>query len=155
VVLVPVYKNMIAMDVDAFINTATNVTANELTLIADDRSSITAIVGAASVAASLGGTAGVSVSIGVALAFNQIDTDVSAYIDSVETMDIGTGGITVTATSLGEELFSFGGISADTLDDAATQDSDDDETTNTNEATVDEEADKLLLTSIKAKFTEK
>jgi hypothetical protein len=87
------------MDIASFIDTSTQISANELSIIADDRSSIQAIVGAASVAASFGGTAGVAVSIGVSIAFNQIDTDTNAYINAVETLDIGTGGIHITATS--------------------------------------------------------
>jgi hypothetical protein len=147
-------NNIIAVDIASFIQTASNITANELTLLADDRSSIEAIVGAASVAAAFGGSAGVAVSIGVSLAFNQIDTDTNAYIDSVQTMNIGTGGISITATSLSDDLFTFGGISSEDLDDASAQESDDEDTLLVNEEDEDAAAYTKNLQFLKDKFAE-
>ncbi|MGB8168696.1 MAG: hypothetical protein WCF18_14460, partial [Chthoniobacteraceae bacterium] len=104
-------ENKIGVDVKAFIDGdrstgTTGISADSVTLIANDTSSIDAFAGAASLAASLGGTAGVSVSIGISLARNTITSDVEAYIvnadgSSASTTDNGvttTGALSVTAT---------------------------------------------------------
>jgi len=78
--------NMITSDVKSFIDydTAfgsrlTDIDAGSVNLTAQDTSMITAVTGAASVAAAFGGV-GVGVSIGVAGAYNEISNDVSAFI---------------------------------------------------------------------------
>ena len=81
--------NKIATDVKAFISNVSTVTAASVSLTADDTSSISADAGAAAITAAFGGV-GVAVSIGAALAHNQIENAVEASI---------TNG-TVTATSL-------------------------------------------------------
>ncbi|MBE9183045.1 hypothetical protein IQ268_31410, partial [Oculatella sp. LEGE 06141] len=79
--------NRVATLVKAFIDgdAATGIQASSITLKADDRSNIAAIAGAASLAASFGGTAGVSLSIGVALAQNEISNEVATFIKNADT----------------------------------------------------------------------
>jgi hypothetical protein len=78
---------------------ATGISASGIALKADDSSTITADVGAASLAVSFSGTAAVSVTIGVALARNDIANDVQAYIRNADTGVTATGGdISVKAT---------------------------------------------------------
>ncbi|QOV24150.1 beta strand repeat-containing protein [Anabaenopsis elenkinii] len=76
-------ENKINSKVNSYIaSTATapiTVTAKEVKLIADDSSTIESFTGAASLAASFAGTAGVSLSIGVSLAQNTITSEVTAY----------------------------------------------------------------------------
>ena len=74
--------NEIAALVAAYIDGdgATGITAASVGLTAQDTSTIHALTGAASIAASIGGTASVSGAIGVALAWNTIANDVEAYI---------------------------------------------------------------------------
>jgi hypothetical protein len=69
-------ENKIANLVQACIggDGATGITADSVTLTASDTSGITADVAAASLAGSVGGTGGVSVSIGIALARNHISS---------------------------------------------------------------------------------
>ena len=96
--------NKIATDVQAYIDGdgATGISADRLTLTATDSSSIDAVAGAASLAASFGGTAGVSLSIGVALARNVISNDVAAYIDNADFgVTTNVGDITLGATADG------------------------------------------------------
>ena len=76
-------ENKIKTDVQASIdgdgaNPATDgITAASVTVVADDSSSIDAVAGAGSLAASFGGSTGIAVSIGLSLAFNEINNDVS------------------------------------------------------------------------------
>jgi len=87
--------NMMATDIEAYIGGATGstITAGSVSLQADDTSSIMAFGGAAAISGGFGGT-GVAVSIGVSLAHNMIDNDVTAYIkDSTVTSTIGSIGI--------------------------------------------------------------
>ena len=81
--------NLLSTDVNAFITNASDVTADNVSLTADDTSRILAFAGAAAVTGGFGGV-GVAVSIGVALAHNMIDNNVAAYVlDSTVTT---TGG---------------------------------------------------------------
>ncbi|MBM3203238.1 hypothetical protein FJZ55_04965, partial [Candidatus Woesearchaeota archaeon] len=73
------------------------ITVGDVLIRAEDRSSIKSLAGAASIAASFGGTAGVSVSIGVSLARNVIDTQVLAGIAGANLQSLN--GISVKATS--------------------------------------------------------
>jgi hypothetical protein len=94
--------NTISTDLKAFIegDGTEGVSAGSLTISAEDASSISAVTGAASLAAAFGGV-GVAVSIGVSGAYNQISNNVAAYIYNAG--DSGgitttTGNITVEAT---------------------------------------------------------
>ena len=83
--------NLIAADVKAYIDgdkaigggMTEGIRAVDLSLTAQDTSTITALVGAASLAASFGST-GVSIAVGVSFAHNVITSDVAAYIVGVD-----------------------------------------------------------------------
>ncbi|MBF0461944.1 MAG: hypothetical protein HQL87_11150, partial [Magnetococcales bacterium] len=119
---------------------------------ADDASSIRAIAGAASIAASLGGTAGVSFSIGIALAHNEITNQVDAYIAHADQVVTQTGDVPITALSSGVPLFSVAqtaaGLTTSALDDATQVDVDDSSTPNVDEAAVDATGDAAILTQL-------
>ena len=66
---------------------------------ATDTSSISAIAGAASVAFALGTTAGVSISIGVALARNQIENQIEAFIKNANNTVTTTSAVRATSSS--------------------------------------------------------
>jgi len=93
--------NQINMEVEAYIdengNSADGITAANISLKADDTSLITAVTVGASLAAAYGGDeAGVAVSIGVALATNEIDNQVLAEIENAP--QVGSqGAITLAA----------------------------------------------------------
>jgi len=72
--------NTVTTDVKAFIegDGASGISAGSIAIKAEDTSSISAITGAASLAAGFGGV-GVAVSIGISLAFNEISNEVAAY----------------------------------------------------------------------------
>ncbi|RUT07776.1 hypothetical protein DSM106972_020360 [Dulcicalothrix desertica PCC 7102] len=94
-------ENKIATLVKAFIDKdgATGIQAKTATLTAKDSSIISADAGAASVAASFGGTAGVSLSIGVSIANNLISNEVEAFIRSANNVKTTTGNISLSATT--------------------------------------------------------
>ena len=75
------------------------VTAGSISITANDESTIDATVGAISPGASFAGVAAVTVSVGIALAHNEIDNDVAAYIANADD-DVTTNGsaITISAT---------------------------------------------------------
>ena len=81
-------------------------------------------------AAAIGGFGG-AVSIGLALAFNQVSNDVAAFIAGADTgVSATSGDITVRATSASRAPFTLGhGITATDLDNAATAEQDDPNTT--------------------------
>ncbi|MCP4992988.1 MAG: hypothetical protein GY934_04255, partial [Gammaproteobacteria bacterium] len=89
--------NRISNDVQAYIqgDGATGVSASSIALMAKDTSSISAVTGAASLAAAFGAV-GVGVSIGVAGAFNEISNDVAAYIFNAENVVSTTAGGDIT-----------------------------------------------------------
>ncbi len=100
-------ENKISVDVKAYINgdgsdnDDDGISADTITLAADDTSSIFAFAGAVSLAASFGGTAGVSVSVGVSLAKNMIAGDVEAFIKNAdEGVTATAGSITLAATEM-------------------------------------------------------
>jgi len=115
-------ENKISTQVKAFIDGdgATGIVADSISLTALDLSSIKADVGAGSLAASVAGTAAVSLSIGVALAENTITNQVEVYIANADSVTATDGsitlqaleGATVDALSVAASLaasFSFGG----------------------------------------------
>ena len=78
-------ENQIAAHVKAFIDGdgTDGIVANSISLNADDASSIKAVAGAASIMGSASGEGGVSVSIGLSLAYNKIENEVAAYVADV------------------------------------------------------------------------
>lgn len=75
------------------------ISAKTITLTADDTSTIKALAGAASLAAAISGTVGVSFSIGVSLARNTITSDVAAYIKDADGLPSSATDYGVTATT--------------------------------------------------------
>ncbi len=73
--------NKINVHVKAYIDGdgATGITAQRVSVIADDASTITATAGAVSIAAAFGGVAG-GISIAIAVAYNEISNEVVASI---------------------------------------------------------------------------
>ena len=150
--------NKIKESVKAYIEGqgATGISAANITLTAKDASHITALAGAASLAAVGGTNAGVAVSIGVALADNEINNDVAAYISGASgnnsipngVVTTGNGSITLTASSKGDPAgdlnLSTPGLSVANLNDAAKADKDD--------ALIDANADTRLLDKLSAAF---
>ena len=151
-------ENKIASHVASYIDGdgTGGVHAKNISLTSDDGSSISSVAAAAAVAAAVSSTTGVGVSIGLSLAFNEINTAVDAYIGQADDVRATTGDVSVSATSSSRKLFertlSQSGISAADLDDAAEQASDDASTTATDEALVDEEADQAVLAKLATLF---
>ena len=75
------------------------ISAHDVILRAHDASVIRADAVAASIAGALGGTGGVAISIGVSLAYNEVNNDVGAYIADVDRLTAG-GDIVIDARSL-------------------------------------------------------
>jgi hypothetical protein len=105
------------------------ISSDTLSLTAADSSSISSVAAAASVAASFSKDTGVSVAIGLSIAFNEIDNNVEAFIFNADSVKSTTGDIELHASSSGRKLFSeeFSSLdfSASDLEDAATNDEDD------------------------------
>ena len=92
--------NEVEVDIKSFINGdgGTGITVGNLVLTATDQSTVTALAGAASLAASFAGEVGVSASIGVSLAKNSINDDVEAYVSNTPIgLTTTVGGIDVEA----------------------------------------------------------
>jgi hypothetical protein len=85
---------------------ATGVPADTITLGAQDSSSIAA--GPAQRRSATIGIAGLSVSVGAAVAFNEVNNDVAAYIlDADNGVTSTTGNIDISANTLGKHLFNL------------------------------------------------
>ncbi|MBT7080925.1 MAG: hypothetical protein HN929_05590, partial [Chloroflexi bacterium] len=140
-------ENKIATDVKSFIDgdKAQGIQAKTIDVQAEDNSSIEAVAGAASLAASLGGQSSVSVSIGMSIAFNETNNNVESYIANADKVEATSGDIHIEAVSGGIKLFSKNlselDFSALDLEDAATDDEDD---------ANDEAGDKLILDKLEA-----
>ncbi|HRX79853.1 MAG TPA: hypothetical protein P5307_12370, partial [Pirellulaceae bacterium] len=153
-------ENRIRAHAKAFIDGdgAGGIQAGSVTLKAHDGSGIAAVAGAASVAGAVGGTAGVSVALGLSLAFNEISSEVDAYIANADQGLTTTAGgasdaIYVSATASGGDVLNLQlsevGISTfDQLDDLAKADQDDPDTHDKNEAHIDVLADAALATNL-------
>jgi len=93
-----ILENRVGTQVKAFIENTTgsgvDVDGN-ISITAKDTSTISALAGASSVAASIG-FVGTSVSIGLSIAGNYIDNEVEAYVKSA-TVDSAFGGMTIEA----------------------------------------------------------
>jgi Ca2+-binding RTX toxin-like protein len=93
-------KNKIATQIKAFIegDGSTGIVADSVTLTAQDTSKITADVVGGSLAGAFAGEVGVSLSIGVALAYNEIRNDIATFMkNGVSPVETLTGGITLYA----------------------------------------------------------
>ena len=93
--------NGIAVDTAAFIDGdgATGISASSIGLTASDTSTIQAFAGAATVAAAFGAYAGVAVSIGIALAENDIGNVVAAFITGAgSVLDATSGSLALSAS---------------------------------------------------------
>ena len=123
-------ENKIATLVKAFVESATHqsLTAGAVTITADDASRIRAVAGAAALAAAFGGSvAGVSIAVGLSIAFNEVDNDVAAYVKGV-VVTTKTGALVIEATTKGATLFDLDGDPDELggqLDDASATDDDD------------------------------
>lgn len=140
-------ENRIKTDVKAYIDgdRVGGVNAQTVSVSADEAAGISVIAGAASLAASLAGQTGVSVSIGLSLAFNEITGDVEAFVrNASHGVTTRSGDVQVTAVSRNQPLFDTSlsalGITPDQLDNAGTQDGDDEETS-ADEAALDKTRD--------------
>ncbi len=170
-------ENRINSVVQAYIDgdgatTATDgISAASVHIAASDASGINAVAGAASLAASVGGTGGGAVSIGLSIAINEVRNDVEAYISNADGGVTTSGGsITISAVSQGRHLFDLdltSLITAANLDDAATADTDnpDDPASETdsvtsrfddavNEAVQDADDDRAILEALRTAFGE-
>lgn len=125
-------ENKIKTDIKAYIegDGAAGIHSGSVALNAEDSSGINAIAGAGSIAAGFGATAGVAVSVGLSLGFNEISNNVEAYISNADQgVTTSSGSITISALSRGQNLFDIDlsahpSITAENLDDAATADMD-------------------------------
>ncbi len=131
-----------------------SIIANAITVSASDESSIASITGAASVAASLAGQTGVSVSIGLSLAFNKLTGGAKAFVSDNTVIATRSGDLDVTASQFARPLFDTAlathSLTPAKLDDAAKQDDDNGDTTGVNEAGVDQSDDVTVLNQIAA-----
>ena len=160
-------ENKVAAYVKAYIDgdgtgTDAGIAAGSITLKADDTSSIKATAGAASLTVSFAPSSALSLSIGVALARNEVANEIEAYIKNADdTVETTAGNIDLSATSHGRELFMLAANATDAtpyvdgLNGAAVKDVDDEDTPLINEADTDAAIDLAFLTSLKAAFTAK
>ena len=130
---------------------AYGIEAASIAITADSSSGITSFAGAAAIAAAIGGFGG-AVSIGLALAFNEVGDDVAAYVKNADTgVATGTGAIVISATSRGAKLFDLTGVTDGQLDNAAKTNEDDPDTA-ANERDDDLAADRLILIALDDAF---
>ncbi|MEH6829476.1 MAG: calcium-binding protein [Sulfitobacter sp.] len=150
-------ENRIATDVSAHVSgSGTVVTADNVTINADDISIIDAISAALSISAAFGQT-GVAVSIGISVAINNIATNVAAYADTgAQITTSGAGGTTISAST--PELLLGGSnapsvvsaVNATQLNDAGTEDMTEDGDENEIPDAADALADAVILSSLKS-----
>ncbi|MBT7080530.1 MAG: hypothetical protein HN929_03525, partial [Chloroflexi bacterium] len=78
-------ENRVSLDIESYIkgDNTEGVSAANISLLAQDTTSISSFAGAASIAAGFGGAVGVSLSVGVSLAQNIISNSVNAYIQDI------------------------------------------------------------------------
>ena len=138
-------ENRVGTDVRAGVDGdgGNGISANGIALTAHDGTTIRAIAGAASIAAGVGGSTGVSVSIGLAIAINEVTNQSLAFISNASGgVDAGGGDVTITASSGSPSLVDTSLTTAQ-LDDLADQ-AVDDPTTGVDEAAIDAAADAIL-----------
>ena len=139
--------NRISTQVQAFIDGdgTTGISALSVTITATDSSGISAIAGAAAVAAGFG-VVGAALSIAVTIAYNEVDNDVDAYVANADQGVSTTGGaMKVAASTAGLVVGELDAVefTPTKLDDAATATPDDPDTTK-DEAKLDREGDPLV-----------
>ena len=109
-------ENRIRNLVKAYVDSGSStVSAKDLRITAHDDAKIKADAGTASVAGSAAGKVGVSVAIGIALAFNEISNEVEAYITD-STSVTTTGDVVLDAKSRGASAVEFKFLSTTRLD---------------------------------------
>ncbi|MGB3645615.1 MAG: LEPR-XLL domain-containing protein, partial [Mesorhizobium sp.] len=89
--------NFVAVATQAYIADASSVSADSISIAAKDATTIEVLAGAASLAAAIGGTTGVGVSIGFAMAQNRIENNVAAYLENADSVKATAGGVVVSA----------------------------------------------------------
>ncbi|KPA15081.1 repeat-containing protein, partial [Candidatus Magnetomorum sp. HK-1] len=129
-------------------------------ILADDGSSIQAIAGAASVAANISGKTSTAISIGMSLAFNEINNQVLAYIANVDNeVKTTTGDVDISSMSRGRHLFDLDmgdlGLTSHDLDNATKSDDDIESTINIDEGKLDKEQDSLILGKLASAFADR
>jgi hypothetical protein len=149
-------ENRINVNIASFIDGdgESGIIANHINIFADDSSSIEALVGTASIAASVSGGGGASASVGVSLAFNEISNTIYAGIENADQIKTRTGNIDISAQSSGKKLFTIDSaeLLADDLNDACFADEDDPDT-DLNDKTLDALADAQIFEKIKTQFS--
>ena len=152
-------ENRIATDVKAYIegDGATGVSADTITIIAEDSSSITAVAGAVSIGVAFSGGGSVSASVGVAIAKNEVNNNVAAYVLDADTgVNATTGDIDISAHTLGRHLFDLNtaglAFTVAELDDAATVDQNNTDTAGIDESAIDRTGDAAIVTKIRNVF---
>lgn len=113
--------NKVYADVESYIDNVLDpskaINAASISLTSSNTSKITATAGAASLGGSFGAGGGVSVTLGVALASNTIDTNTKSYIANADSVSVGSGAVvldantnnTIKATSVAASLAIAGG----------------------------------------------
>ena len=131
------------------------ISADSISLNADDSSSISAIAAAAAIAASFASSNAGAVAVGVALAENEISNSSQAFIREATSVTTTEDDITISATSTGRKLFDFvpSAVAVTNLNNAGTQDEDDDQTESVNEAATDALADARILKQLRSVFS--
>ncbi|MEJ8562145.1 hypothetical protein QTO30_13540 [Yoonia sp. GPGPB17] len=107
--------------------TNTDITVGAAEVLARDASTINSLVGAAAVSAAVSGKSAVSLSIGIALAFNDVANEVAARIVGADVTATGADGVKVEAVTAPPESFSITGnstVTAANLDDLAQEEVD-------------------------------
>ncbi|KPA19704.1 repeat-containing protein [Candidatus Magnetomorum sp. HK-1] len=155
-------ENKIKTDVRAYIDgdQSSGISAKNIAILADDGSSIQAIAGAASVAANISGKTSVAISIGMSMAFNEINNQVFAYIANVDNaVKTTTGDVDISSMSRGRHLFDLNmenlGLTFDDLDNATTSDDDIGITLDIDEGKLDQEQDSLILGKLATAFADR
>ncbi|MGD8418835.1 MAG: hypothetical protein PVJ78_00250, partial [Gammaproteobacteria bacterium] len=93
-------ENQVRTFVKSFIDGTAGIAADSISLIARDSATIKADAGAASIAGGFGGTTGVGVSIGIAVALNEIGNEVEAFIVNADNVTTASGDVVVDARVL-------------------------------------------------------
>ena len=98
--------NVIAVATQAYVDNTPasdtetkDIAADAISVTASDTSDIDVVAGAAAVAGGFGGTTGVAVSIGFAMAQNTIANNVAAYLETIDTVRARDGNLALSATS--------------------------------------------------------
>jgi hypothetical protein len=101
-------RNRIAGGATAEItDTRSKMTAGDVTVLARDASTINSLVGAAAVGVAVSGKTALSLSIGIALAFNDVANQVSARIVGSDVTATGSNGVSVDAQTAAPEALNI------------------------------------------------